>query len=517
MIAVGSTCVFYFLKHCIGMMIMNKVTVYDLNRYFNLCGSLFLLQYRDLQNAAKAESCHIYVGCKGPAVFDLPAGQMAFCYIGDFCSDRPLVQPVEWSSGPDDVKECDAVSFLRAHHIPYNINCLNAMTRKAEKYIYIRENGYLGDKGLAIISKWRDSISAYYYFSPGCVLDSSDPSVSIRYVNTYGFYYKSSVIDLLLSAFDRINQGGLVTIETFMQWIHVDRFFEKKVYQGLSGDRHDAYVWVKDSASWENALVLHDFFYDPNQKSSVQVFLAFSRTGALEIPCRVLIRGTRHTVEVPWQADINNVFLVYFDRDGERYLFVPAGFERREDGNYYCDLQDVLAKYGISLKVSKKGECRKLLNQVWKLYQNISAGSNGYCSGSSYRIDKYSPTIYYTDQYLKDCEIFGRKILDISVIAEKPHKDNITYWLPAHIRDLFRWGGKITEEKLLEDGEILLGNKLMFTTEDGILYIDCHYSDIRNNAPESIELRRDHKLVKKTDVTGFTWQEKAKALSEMMA
>ena len=114
---------------------MNKVTVYDLNRYFNLCGSLFLLQYRDLQNAAKAESCRIYVGCKGPAVFDLPAGQMAFCYIGDFCSDRPLVQPVEWSSGPDDVKECDAVSFLRAHHIPYNINCLNAMTRKAEKYI----------------------------------------------------------------------------------------------------------------------------------------------------------------------------------------------------------------------------------------------------------------------------------------------------------------------------------------------------------------------------------------------
>ena len=56
-----------------------------------------------------------------------------------------------------------------------------------------------------------------------------------------------------------------------------------------------------------------------------------------------------------------------------------------------------------------------------------------------------------------------------------------------------------------------------FTTDDGILYIDCHYSDIRNNAPESIELRRDHKLVKKTDVTGFTWQEKAKALSEMMA
>lgn len=55
-------------------------------------------------------------------------------------------------------------------------------------------------------------------------------------------------------------------------------------------------------------------------------------------------------------------FLIYFDRDGERYLFVPAGFERREDGNYYCDLQDILAKYGISLKMNKKGECRKLLN-----------------------------------------------------------------------------------------------------------------------------------------------------------
>ena len=132
-------------------------------------------------------------------------------------------------------------------------------------------------------------------------------------------------------------------------------------------------------------------------------------------------------------------------------------------------------------------------------------------------MDKYSPTLFYTEQYLKDCEIFGRKILDISVIAEKPHKDNITYWLPAHISGLFRWGGKITEEKLLEDGEILLGNKLMFTTEDGILYIDCHYGDIRSNEPESIEFRRDYKLVKKTDVTGFTWQEKAKALSEMMA
>ena len=44
------------------------------------------------------------------------------------------------------------------------------MTRKAEKYIGIWENGYLGDKGLVIISKWHNSMSAYYYFSPGRVL-----------------------------------------------------------------------------------------------------------------------------------------------------------------------------------------------------------------------------------------------------------------------------------------------------------------------------------------------------------
>ena len=496
---------------------MKRVIVYDLDEYFDLCGSLFLIQYRDNENSVKTEPCRISVGCKGPAVFDLPADQMAFCYIGDFCSDRPLVQPVEWSCGPDGVKECDVLSFLRAHHIPYNISCFYARTRKAEKYIYVRKDGYLGDKGLVIISRWTDSVHASYYFSPGHVIDPSDPSISIRYINTFGIHNKSGAVDLLLSAFGRIEQGDPVTTTTFMQWIHADRFFEQKIYPNLSGDRHDDYVCVKDDYSWKNALVLEEFFLDPRRKSIVQAYLAFSRTGALEIPCRVLIRGAKHTVEVPWRADINNVFLVYFDRDGERYLFVPAGFERREDGNYYCDLQDILAKYGISLKVSKKGECRKSLNQVWKLYQNISAGSNGYCSGSSYRADQYSTTLYYSDQYLKDCEIFGRKILDISVITEKPHKDNATYWLPAKIRDLFRWGGKITEEKLLEEGETLLSNRLRFTTDDGILYIDCHHPDSNYIVPESIEFRRDHKLVKKTDVTGFSWQEKAKALCEMMA
>ena len=498
-------------------MIMKQVTVYDLNRYFDLCGSLFLLRYTDHKNTAKIEPCRIFVGCKGAAVYVLPADQMAFCYIGDFCSDRPLVQPVEWSCGSDGVKECDALSFLHAHHIPYNINCFYARIRKAEKYIGIWKNAYLGDKGLVKIVQWSDSVHAYYYFSPGHVLDPSDPSVSIRYIGIIETYNKSAAVDLHLSAFARIEQGDPVSFETFKQWIHVDRVFEKNIYQHLSGDRHDGYVCVQDSRSWDNALVLRDFFRDPKRKCKVQVYLAFTRTGAPEIPCRVLIRGAKHTVEVPWQADINNVFLVYFDRDGERYLFAPAGFERREDGNYYCDLQDILVQYGISLKISKKGECRKLLNQVWKLYQNISAGSNGYCSGLSYRIDQYAPSLYCTDQYLKDCEIFGRKILDISVVAEKPYEDNETYWLPANIRDLFRWGGKITEEKLLEEGETLLSQKLRFTTDDGILYIDCHYFGIDLNEAESIELRRDHKLVIKKDVTGATWKEKAKALSEMLA
>ena len=500
------------------VMIMKQVTVYDLNEYFDLCGSLFLLRYPDNNNTAKTEPCRIYVGCKGPAVYDLPADQMAFCYIGDFCPDEPLVRPVEWSCGPDGVKECDALSFLRAHRIPYNINCFYAMTRKPEKYIGIWKKAYLGNKGLVKIMQWSDSIHVYYYFYPGHVLGPSDPSVSIRYVSIIETgYKKSATADLYLSAFGRIEQGGPVAYETFKQWIHADRVFEHKVYPHFSGDRQDSYVCVLDSESWENALVLRDFFNDPKRKSIPYVYLAFSRTGALEIPCRVLIRGAKHTVEVPWQADINNVFLVYFDRDEERYLFAPAGFERREDGNYYCDLQDILGKHGISLKVSKKGECRKSLNHVWKLYQNISAGPGGYCSGCSYRHDRYSPTLYYTDQYLKDCEIFGRKILDISVIAEKPYKDNVTYWLPAHIRDLFRWGGKITEEKLLEEGETLLSNGLRFTTDDGILYFDCHYPDSRYNVPESIEFRRDGKLVKKTDVTGAAWQEKAKALTEMLA
>lgn len=457
------------------------------------------------------ETCRISVGSAGPASLSLPSSHMAYCYIGPFSQESPLIEPIVWTTAPDGVKESDAIGFLNSHHIPFRIDYCYISTRKAEKYIDFYANCRLCKKGIVRFIRYSDNnIHMDYYLSPGLILNSLDLTQSIKKVSISGYYNRGNVDDLL-SMLINLEPSVVINTDEFRQRIPKDLRTEYKFYYAFSSNREEDFACHDNYDPTNNALILSDFFYD-----APKIYLAWSVTPSLRVPCYISIRGAKHISVVPWEADIENTFLVYLDENSELYFFERIAFNRLSDGNFDFCITDALEKHGINLKTKGKGECRKILSKVGDIYQNISAGPNGFCLGATRQISPYFPLLYYAEQYLKDCEICGHKIIRITPGHLDEGEEKRKYWLPTQIGQLFRWNGKITEKKLLQEGKsFLIGPTLYYETEKWVLQMYCEESLCNLNLT-CFRVLHEGQVLAEVDITGLSWQEAAKALIELL-
>ena len=500
---------------------MRNVKIYDLNIFIQTCGAFFMIQYLDEEDRP-SEPCRMFVGCAGPASLDLPTKLISFCYIGPFSRESFLVSPAVWNVMPDGVKECDALEFLKTHQIPFRVNWHYLNIRKAEQYFYRFQNGWLGNKGLLCFNKDRYKrksgmkeifFDLKYFLSPGCIPDTVNPSRSVKSVNISHITYKEVPDDYLVSPFFQFEQAPTENLEEFMQRIPSELNSRFDFYPVLSENRQENFACRDHSfCNKDNVLILSDFFND-----EVQIFMAWSVTPAMCVPCYVQIRGDRYAAEIPWEADLENTFFIFLNRESRKYLFQPVAFEKRPDGSFCCCLTDVLKENGIVLKPKRKGEFRKNLMSIRQASHSISAGPNGFClATSSWMLLRYGTGLYSISQYLQDCEICGHKIRKISTGLADDWRDNRLFWLPDSIEQLFRWGGKITEEKLLQEGEMLLSRRLYFETEKGILVIDCEKRTGNSERPQTLQVIRENRVTADVDVDGLPWHEKAEALINLL-
>ena len=500
---------------------MRNIIIYDLNTYIQTCGFFFMIQYPD-EGIQASEPCRVFVGSAGPASLSLPTKLISFCYIGPFSKESPLVRPVVWDIMPDGVKECDAIGFLKAHQIPFRGNWTYLSVRKAEQYLCKYRNCRLGDKGLLRFSKneykrksgFKEKYyNLEYYLSPDSIPDIIDSARSLKSVKISHFSYKEVPDDYLLSPFIKFEQETAGNMEEFRQLFPADLDPRFDFYPVFSGNRHENFACRDHSyRNKNNALILSDFFHD-----EVQIILAWSLTPALSVPCYVQIQGEKHVAEIPWEADPENTFLVFWNRQYEKYLFEPVAFEKRSDGNFCCCLTDVLKENSIVLKPKGKGEFRKIRKNLQRSSQNISAGPNGFClAKSTWLMNYYASSAYSVIQYLPDCEICGHKIINISTGLLNDWKDNRLLWLPDSIEQLFRWGGKITEEKLLLEGDVILSRRLFFETEEEIFAINCEKKVGNTETPQNLQVIRKNRVIAEVDVDGLPWDEKAKELINLL-
>ncbi len=495
-------------------MIMKTFRIYDLNRFIETCGNFFMIEYGTDQSAHMQKTCRVHVGCKGPVKEQFPPEQMSYCYIGEFGPETILVEPVVWTGGLDGSPESNALAFLEEHRIPYNVKPTWELSRKPGGWLISRE-GVLTEQSLLTMNKStvrrETSVSIDYYPRPNFICEASDSAVSVKSAHIYYLKYGDVDADAFLDALREADMRAGMTPQQFKALFPKMTSVEYSYYLPLPVDSHEKFACRDHAYRIEkNALVVSDFFCD-----EVDVFLAHSITSSLMVPCRVLLHGPKHEVTIPWQADIENEFLVFLDRKEQNYLFVPVNFERREDGSFTLDLTGCLQELGISLKLQTKAKCRKLRNRVWYRYQHISAGPNGFCLGIAMRDDAKSNLYYENKVWLKDAKLCGKTITDIYIRTTR-ETQNALFWLPDEIEQLFRWGGDITEERLLEEGESLLhANGVEFVTDDGYLLIDAKHGT-SSEETDRIEFYRDFHRIAHVDLSGMSWQERASALIDML-
>ena len=114
---------------------------------------------------------------------------------------------------------------------------------------------------------------------------------------------------------------------------------------------------------------------------------------------------------------------------------------------------------------------------------------------------------------LREAGLFKEEIREISRELGLPTWSKPSF---ACLATRFVYGEKITEEKLLQEGEMLLSRRLYFETEEGILVIDCEKRTGNSERHQTLQVIRENRVTAEVDVDGLLWHEKAEALINLL-